>query len=176
MNEDLDTSIFPNYHELRQFAEARGVTVSRKHPPPPSLVAAWDKAHPDRPYVHSHRFHGTSAGRYFHRCSCARCINGAREAYRNYHEASLLEKGIETVPQRGRRVEDVPMGTERPTVRPKAAEHDGYALDLSDGFGSIRRLEAFEIRAASLKVCQFAKDADDATVLLQALGLVEPAL
>lgn len=44
------------------------------------IIAAWNKAHPDRPYVKAEAYHGTLSGYGMHNCRCERCTaaNSAR--------------------------------------------------------------------------------------------------
>lgn len=41
------------------------------------LILAWDRAHPDRPYVRSEAYHGTEGGYVNHNCRCDRCTDVA---------------------------------------------------------------------------------------------------
>lgn len=55
----------------------------------PQMIKAWDKAHPDRPYVKAEAYHGTPTG-YRYDCKCDACreaINAQSLAYQHLNKA-----------------------------------------------------------------------------------------
>lgn len=68
----------PNNVEIHRWAEAQpwGHKVTSKGITN-QLIAAWNKAHPDRPYVKSEAHHGTAGGYGSRGCRCRPCTDAA---------------------------------------------------------------------------------------------------
>ena len=56
------------------------------------IIAAWDKAHPDRPYVRSEAYHGTPSGYTKRDCRCERCTAAAADEKRERRRAADFER------------------------------------------------------------------------------------
>lgn len=72
------TDQYPNNYEIR----AWGRKVNPRATPnrgalPIALIAGWNRAHPDRPYVKREAYHGTIGGYNNHGCRCDRCREAA---------------------------------------------------------------------------------------------------
>jgi hypothetical protein len=74
-----DTSRYPNGPELRAWANDRQPgLIAAAGQLPRFLILAWNKAHPDRPYVPSQAHHGTPHGYSNKGCRCDRCLDAGR--------------------------------------------------------------------------------------------------
>jgi len=62
---------------------------------PKFVIIAWDRAHPDRPYVVSEAYHGTVSGYNSRHCRCDRCraaVNAAELARKHLRKAERDEE------------------------------------------------------------------------------------
>jgi hypothetical protein len=67
------TSQYPNFMEIRRWAQAKGLPVSGVGKLPYGLIKAWDRAHPDRPFVKAEAHHGSATGYTQYGCRCEPC-------------------------------------------------------------------------------------------------------
>lgn len=88
------TDQYPSNVEVHRWAETQpwGHKVSRTRMSR-DLIRAWDKAHPDRPYVKSEAYHGTAGGYDNHGCRCRRCTDAARAGWLGRYHARAFEEG-----------------------------------------------------------------------------------
>lgn len=89
---DLNTDQYPSNAELRRWAMSKkaGASLSYVGGLPRFVILAWNRAHPERPYVASQAHHGMRKG-YEKGCKCDRCLDAgraiAREQYRRSRDA-----------------------------------------------------------------------------------------
>ena len=83
---------YPNARELRDWANAKqpGIVQDKGHLPR-FVILAWDKAHPDRPYVKAQAHHGTARG-YGRGCRCDRCLDVGRRNGRERYRTDAEER------------------------------------------------------------------------------------
>jgi hypothetical protein len=87
----MSTSPYPSNIEVRRWAEAKGLPVHFQGMLPLSLIKAWDRAHPDRPFVKSEARHGTFSG-YAQGCRCDPCLETGRGREREARRARRADK------------------------------------------------------------------------------------
>lgn len=87
-NEGLDMSRYPSTLEIRRWAQARkpGHVGDLGHLPK-VVIVAWNRTHPDRPYVGGQSFHATVNG-YLDGCRCIGCCESGRAGNREYARRS----------------------------------------------------------------------------------------
>lgn len=68
----MSTEQYPNTLEIRRWAELKGLPVKYTGALPIGLIKAWNKTHPERPFVKSQGAHGTVGG-VNDGCRCDRC-------------------------------------------------------------------------------------------------------
>jgi hypothetical protein len=80
----MNTDQYPSSKELRTWAQSKraGAGVGDLGALPNCVVLAWNRAHPERPYVRSQSHHGTWNGYSTKSCRCERCLEAGR-AYSN---------------------------------------------------------------------------------------------
>jgi len=88
----------PSNVEVRRWAEAQpwGHKVSGTGGMPSQLIRAWDKAHPDRPYVKSQAHHGTPSGYHTQGCRCDRCTRAAVDYDGDRYHTRAFDEGRES--------------------------------------------------------------------------------
>lgn len=87
------TEQYPNNTEIRAWAmSVNPRAVSRRGQLSRAVIAGWNKTHPDRPYVASEAYHGTTCGYVDYDCRCDRCSAVATAAASGHRRAREDER------------------------------------------------------------------------------------
>jgi hypothetical protein len=80
---------YPTSVELHRWAETQpwGHKVSPRFISP-DLIKAWNRAHPERPYVKSEAYHGTTGGYNNQGCRCDACRRAHTDRQRDVRSAN----------------------------------------------------------------------------------------
>lgn len=83
-----DANPYPTTDEIRQWAMSKkaGAGLSYSGPLPKAVIAGWNRTHPDRPYVRSEAYHGSTHGYINMNCRCAPCTASASAASQIYKQ------------------------------------------------------------------------------------------
>lgn len=92
---DFGVGDYPNNIEIRRWAQQQpwGHKVSETGQLPKGVVVAWNRAHPDRPYVAREAHHGTTGGYENRGCRCRRCTDAASAKSNGDYHARKFEAG-----------------------------------------------------------------------------------
>lgn len=83
-----DSAKYPSNPEVRAWGMARKPDmVPNRGRLPNFLIIAWNRAHPDRPYVATEAYHGTTSGYWNRGCRCERCTACAVR-YERYRQSA----------------------------------------------------------------------------------------
>lgn len=86
-------SPYPSNDEVRQWAMTKkaGAGMSYRGALSRAAIAGWDREHPDRPYVASEAYHGSTGGYTSHNCRCRPCTTAGSAASMDGRRGRLEE-------------------------------------------------------------------------------------